>query len=89
MAYEKNVTHIHAPGRPPIKATRPVTYYLANRISRVLPQLKALNEVHKSQADAASALGVEIGTVRNYISVLGWEWNNLRVYKPRRKRRAS
>jgi len=57
--------------------TARVTPYGADRLLKVIPQLKALNEAHKSQIDAALALGITVTTLRRYVKVLGWEWNNL------------
>jgi hypothetical protein len=57
--------------------TARVTPYGADRLIKVIPQLKALNEAHKTQADAALALGITVTTLRNYVRLLGWEWRNL------------
>jgi|GEM_PF-1128143 len=54
-----------------------VTPYGAGRILKVLPQLKALNDAHKTQIDASLALGITVTTLRNYVRLLGWQWNNL------------
>jgi len=86
MPYTNTTTEVAVAGRLPIKTTRPITPFLANRLSRHYPQLRTLNEVHKSQADAASALDIEVGTLRYWCKILGIPWNNLKAYKPRAKR---
>ena len=62
--------------------TARVTPYGADRLLKVIPQLKALNEAHKTQIDAALALGITVTTLRNYVRLLGWEWNNLQRRGP-------
>jgi len=57
--------------------SRPVLPHTARRIATVVPQLNALNEAGKSQADAAAALGVSIGSVRTWIDLTGIKWTNL------------
>jgi hypothetical protein len=86
MSYTNQTTEVAVSGRPPIQTTRPVTPFLAARLGRNLPQLKALNEVHKTQQDAACALDIRVGTLRGWCRILGIEWNNLKAYKPRAKK---
>lgn len=86
MPYTNQITEVAVAGRPPLKTTRPITPFLANRLSRHYPQIRTLNEVHKSQLDAADALDVEVGTLRYWVKILGIQWNNLKAYKPRAKR---
>jgi hypothetical protein len=57
--------------------SRPVLPHAARRIATVYPQLTALNEAQKSQADAAAALGVSIGSVRTWTAITGIQWKNL------------
>ena len=57
--------------------SRPVLPHAARRIATVFPQLNALNEAQKSQADAAAALGVSIGSVRTWTAITGIQWKNL------------
>jgi hypothetical protein len=64
-------------GDRPLRLSRPVLPHAARRLVTVIPQLNALNEAGKSQADAASALGVSIGSIRTWISLTGLSWNNL------------
>ena len=85
MPYTNTTTEVAVAGRPPIKTTRPITPFLANRLSRLYPQIRTLNEVNKSQLDAASALDVEVGTLRYWVKILGIPWNNLKTYRPRNK----
>lgn len=86
MPYTNQITEVAVAGRPPLKTTRPITPFLANRLSRHFPQIRTLNEVHKSQLDAADALDVQVGTLRYWVKILGIKWNNLKSYKPRTKR---
>lgn len=80
-----SITSVAAAGRPPIKTTKAIMPFLAQRLARVLPMITTLNAVHKSQADAASALDIEVGTLRSWCKTLGIEWNNLKAYKVRAK----
>jgi transposase len=48
--------------------------------------LNALNTAGKSQADAATALGVSIGAVRTWIALTGMSWSNLNRRGPYAKR---
>jgi hypothetical protein len=64
-------------GDRPIRLTRPVLPHAARRLAGILPQLNALNTAGKSQADAAAALGVSIGSIRTWIALAGIPWTNL------------
>lgn len=68
-------------GRP-IPLKRPVAYYAANRLERILPQIAALNAAGKSQADAAEALGVSIHSLRAWLDLTSTTWTNLRRRGP-------
>ena len=57
--------------------TRPVTNYLAERLKTMAAQLDALNASRKTQLDAASALRIEVQTLRNYVDILGLSWANI------------
>jgi hypothetical protein len=57
--------------------TRPILPHAARRLVSVLPQLNALNTAGKSQADAAEALGVSVGSIRTWIGLTGISWSNL------------
>lgn len=74
-------------GDRPIRLSRPVLPHAARRLTTVLPQLHALNTAGKSQADAAAALGVSIGSVRTWIGLAGLSWSNLNKRGPYSKRR--
>ena len=73
-------------GDRPIRLSRPVLPHAARRLASVLPQLNALNAAGKSQADAATALGVSIGAVRSWIALTGIAWTNLNRRGPYAKR---
>jgi len=62
--------------------TTRVTPYGAERILKVLPQLKALNNAGKTQADAALAMDMTVTTLRRYVATLGWTWKNLKARGP-------
>jgi hypothetical protein len=64
-------------GDRPLRLTRPVLPHAARRLAGILPQLNALNTAGKSQADAAAALGVSIGSIRTWIALAGIPWTNL------------
>jgi len=66
--------------------SRPVLPHAARRIATVYPQLTALNEAQKSQADAAAALEVSVGAVRTWIALAGIPWTNLNRRGPYAKR---
>jgi len=73
-------------GDRPIRLSRPVLPHAARRLAGILPQLNALNTAGKSQADAATALGVSIGAVRTWIALTGISWSNLNKRGPYAKR---
>jgi len=73
-------------GDRPLRLTRPVLPHAARRLAGILPQLNALNTAGKSQADAATALGVSIGAVRSWIALVGIPWTNLNRRGPYAKR---
>lgn len=73
-------------GNRPVRLSRPVLPHAARRLAETLPQLNALNEAGKSQADAATALGVSIGAVRSWIALTGISWSNLNKRGPYAKR---
>lgn len=73
---QEPVTQITVGDRP-IRLSRPVLPHAARRLAGVIPQLNALNGAGKSQADAAVALGVSIGSVRTWIALAGIPWTNL------------
>jgi len=73
---QEPVTQITVGDRP-ISLSRPVLPHAARRLAGVIPQLNALNGAGKSQADAAAALGVSIGSVRTWIALAGIPWTNL------------
>jgi hypothetical protein len=62
--------------------SRPVLPHAARRLVSVLPQLNALNEAGKSQADAAEAMGVSVGCLRNWITLAAIPWLNLNKRGP-------
>ena len=73
---QEPVTQITVGDRP-INLSRPVLPHAARRLAGIIPQLNALNGAGKSQADAAAALGVSIGSVRTWIALAGIPWTNL------------
>ena len=73
---QEPVTQITVGDRP-LRLSRPVLPHAARRLAGVIPQLNALNGAGKSQADAAAALGVSIGSVRTWIALAGIPWTNL------------
>jgi len=56
---------------------RPMAYYAAERLQRIMPQIAALNEAGKSQADASAALETTICSLRTWLDLTGTEWINL------------
>jgi hypothetical protein len=79
-------TDIITIGDRPLRLSRPVLPHAARRLAGILPQLNALNTAGKSQADAASALGVSIGSVRTWVALAGISWSNLNRRGPYAKR---
>ena len=73
---QEPVTQITVGDRP-LRLSRPILPHAARRLAGVVPQLNALNGAGKSQADAAAALGVSIGSVRTWIALAGIPWTNL------------
>jgi hypothetical protein len=73
-------------GDRPIRLSRPVLPHAARRLAETLPQLNALNNAGKSQADAAEALNVSVGAVRTWIALAGLSWSNLNRRGPYSKR---
>jgi hypothetical protein len=73
-------------GDRPIRLSRPVLPHAARRLAETLPQLNALNNAGKSQADAAEALNVSVGAVRTWIALTGISWSNLNKRGPYAKR---
>ena len=72
-------------GRP-IPLKRPLAHYAAKRLESILPQIAALNQAGKSQADAAAALGTTVCTLRTWIDLTQTTWVNVKrraPYKPR------
>ena len=69
-------------GDRPIRLSRPVLPHAARRLVSVIPQLNALNTAGKSQADAAEAMGVSIGCIRNWITLASIPWSNLNKRGP-------
>jgi hypothetical protein len=65
---------------------RPVLPHAARRLVSVLPQLNALNTAGKTQADAAAAMGVSVGCIRNWITLAGIPWSNLNRRGPYKRR---
>ena len=65
---------------------RPILPHAARRLVSVIPQLTALNEAGKSQADAAEAMGVSVGCLRNWITLAGIPWSNLNRRGPYKTR---
>lgn len=77
MSEIPSITALNAQIGRPRMLTRPVTTYLAERLKIVAPQLEALNTARKTQLDAASALRIEVQTLRNYADILGLRWANI------------
>ena len=77
-------THITVAGKP-LGLNRPVADFVARRLERVVPQLNALNDAGKSQADAAEALGISVGSLRTWLGLTGIEWTNVTRRGPYRR----
>ena len=76
-AHHAFTDHLTFAGRPvPLK--RPMAYYAANRLQAILPQIAALNQAGKSQADAAEALETTVCTLRHWLDMTGTPWINLK-----------
>ena len=65
---------------------RPILPHAARRLVSVIPQLNALNIAGKSQADAAEAMGVSVGCVRNWITLASIPWSNINKRGPYKNR---
>ena len=78
---QSSVSFIKAGDRV-LTLSRPVLPHAARRLVSVLPQLTALNEAGKSQADAAEAMGVSVGCLRNWITLAAIPWSNLNKRGP-------
>jgi hypothetical protein len=66
--------------------SRPILPHAARRLVSVLPQINALNEAGKSQSDAAEAMGVSVGCLRNWVTLSGISWSNLNKRGPYKAR---
>ena len=76
MPKAADITTIIIAGRP-ITLKRPMQSWSASKLEQTFPQLNALNEAGKTQADAASALGVSLNSIRNWAENTGIQWKNL------------
>ena len=65
---------------------RPILPHAARRLVSVIPQINALNIAGKSQSDAAEALGVSVGCLRNWITLASIPWSNLNKRGPYKTR---
>ena len=80
------IDRLNAGNHKQIKLTEPLCDYRAKKIEAILPQLLALNTAEKTQVDAATALGLSVNTLRNYLRVARIEWRNVRHYTVNRIR---
>jgi len=76
MPKEADITIITIAGRP-VTLKRPMQSWAASKLEQTFPQLNALNEAGKTQADAAAALGVSLNSVRNWAANTGIQWKNI------------
>jgi hypothetical protein len=76
MPKEADITTITIAGRP-VTLKRPMQSWAASKLEQTFPQLNALNEAGKTQADAAAALGVSLNSVRNWAANTGLQWKNI------------
>ena len=76
MPKAADITTIIIAGRP-VTLKRPMQSWAASKLEQTFPQLNALNEAGKTQADAAAALGVSLNSVRNWAANTGLEWKNI------------
>ena len=76
MPKAADITTITIAGRP-LTLKRPMQSWAASKLEQTFPQLNALNEAGKSQADAAAALGVSLNSVRNWAANTGIQWKNI------------
>ena len=75
-------------GRP-VTLKRPLAQYAAARLQAIAPQILALNAAGKTQADAAAALDVSLGSLRTWLDLTGIEWSNLKKRGPYNRRNAA
>jgi hypothetical protein len=66
----------------PIPLKKPMAVYAANRLQAILPQIAALNQAGKSQADAAEALGTTVCTLRAWLDITSTPWRNIKRRGP-------
>jgi hypothetical protein len=76
MPKAADITTIIIAGRP-VTLKRPMQSWAASKLEQTFPQLNALNEAGKTQADAAAALGVSLNSVRNWAANTGLQWKNI------------
>jgi len=76
MPKAADITTITIAGRP-VTLKRPMQSWAASKLEQTFPQLNALNESGKTQADAACALGVSLNSVRNWAANTGIQWKNI------------
>jgi len=76
------VSFVKGPNGRVLTLARPVLPHAARRLVSVIPQLTALNAAGKSQADAANAMEVSVGCIRNWITLAGIPWSNLNKRGP-------
>ena len=88
MGKKPTIEVLRCPGRRDIVLLHPICDYKAERIEQILPQIHALNDAGKPQADAAGALGISCETLRNYVRTAGIKWRNIqpRVTRPKHLR---
>jgi len=76
MPKAADITTITIAGRP-LTLKRPMQSWAASKLEQTFPQLNALNEAGKTQADAAAALGVSLNSVRNWAANTGIQWKTI------------
>ena len=69
-----------------IPLKQPMACFAARRLEAILPQIAALNAAHKSQADAAAALGTTVCSLRKWLAITDTTWTNLKKRGPYAKR---
>ena len=67
-----------------IPLKRPMAAFAARRLEAIFPQIAALNQAGKSQADAAEALETTVCTLRHWLDMTGTTWVNLKRRGPYR-----
>jgi hypothetical protein len=65
-----------------IPLKKPMAVYAANRLQAILPQIAALNQAGKSQADAAHALKTTVSTLRAWLDITQTPWRNVKSRGP-------